>query len=331
MGGFLRQSTQADRRIGPFLDKTDGVTEETGLAGAGTEVSKEGAAFGAGPVLGTHDSDGWYPITLTTTHTNTVGELAVKVHDAATHLPVWVHFTVLEEAVYDAIFAASAAGYGTAQTGDSFARLGAPAGASHAADILVIDNLVDDLESRLTAARAGFLDNINNATLAAAVFPTDPADHSTVIAATDAILAAVGDVPTNAELATSQAAADDATLAAIAALNNLSAAQVRTELTTELGRIDAAVSTRATPAQVNVEVLDVLNVDTFAQPGQEAPAATTTLGLMLRYLYKMMRNKKEQTSSAFKLYDDAGTVVDQKSTVSDDTVTATSGELGTGP
>lgn len=38
---------------------------------------------------------------------------------------------------------------GTAQTGDSFARLGAPAGASISADILVIDNLVDDLESRL--------------------------------------------------------------------------------------------------------------------------------------------------------------------------------------
>jgi hypothetical protein len=38
---------------------------------------------------------------------------------------------------------------GTAQTGDCFARLGAPAGASVSADILVLDNLVDDLESRL--------------------------------------------------------------------------------------------------------------------------------------------------------------------------------------
>lgn len=47
------------------------------------------------------------------------------------------------------------------QTGDSFARLGAPAGASHAADLVVIDNFVDDLESRLTAARAGYLDNLS--------------------------------------------------------------------------------------------------------------------------------------------------------------------------
>lgn len=37
----------------------------------------------------------------------------------------------------------------TVQTGDSFARLGAPAGASVSADILVLDNFVDDLESRI--------------------------------------------------------------------------------------------------------------------------------------------------------------------------------------
>jgi hypothetical protein len=54
-------------------------------------------------------------------------------------------------------------------------------------------------------------------------FPTDPADQSLIIAATDALLAT------------------------IAALNNLSAAQVRTELNTELGRIDATVSSRAAP------------------------------------------------------------------------------------
>ena len=80
------------------------------------------------------------------------------------------------------------------QTGDSFARLGAPVGVSVSADVLVIDNLVDDLEARLTAVRAGYLDNINNATLAAAVFPVDPADQSLVIAATDAIIADTNDI-----------------------------------------------------------------------------------------------------------------------------------------
>jgi hypothetical protein len=46
------------------------------------------------------------------------------------------------------------------------ATLGTPAGASIAADLVVIDDFVDALESRLTAARAGYLDNINNANLA---------------------------------------------------------------------------------------------------------------------------------------------------------------------
>lgn len=84
-------------------------------------------------------------------------------------------------------------------------------------------------------------------------------------------------------------------------------------------------------ADVNAEVVDVLTVDTFAQPGQAAPAATTTLALMLRYLYKMMRNKKTQTATTFSLYADDETTVDQKSTVSSSSGTVTRGEIASGP
>ncbi len=49
--------------------------------------------------------------------------------------------------------------------------------------------------------------------------PTDPADQSLIIAATDAIITAIDAVPTNAELATALAAADDAVLAAISTLS----------------------------------------------------------------------------------------------------------------
>ena len=48
----------------------------------------------------------------------------------------------------------------------------------------------------------------------------------------------VDDLPTNAELATALAAADDAVLAAIAALNNLSAAAVNAEVDTALADYD---------------------------------------------------------------------------------------------
>jgi hypothetical protein len=82
---------------------------------------------------------------------------------------------------------------------------------------------------------------------------------------------------------------------------------------------------------VNTEVLDVLNTDTFAEPGQEAPGATVSLVKKIGYLYKAWRNKKTQTSSAYNLLADDATTVDQKATVSDDGTTTTIGEVASGP
>ena len=95
--------------------------------------------------------------------------------------------------------------------------------------------------------------------------------------------------------------------------------------------LDATISSRATPAQVNTEVVDALNVDTYAEPAQGAPAATATLAAKINYLYKAWRNKKTQTSTTFSLFADDATTVDQKATVSDDATTATIGEIATGP
>ena len=112
---FLRQSTSQVIRFGPCLDKTDGVTEETALtlAQADMRLSKDGGAFAQKSAAGnaTHDSDGWYSTTLSATDTATVGELILNVHQPANMLPVWMRFFVVEEEVYDDIFAASAVGY----------------------------------------------------------------------------------------------------------------------------------------------------------------------------------------------------------------------------
>ena len=114
---FLKQSTSQTIRFGPCLDKTDGVTEETALtlAQADMRLSKDGGAFAQKNAAGnaTHDSDGWYSTTLNATDTNTVGELILNVHQPANMLPVWMRFYVVEEAIYDALFAASAAGFDT--------------------------------------------------------------------------------------------------------------------------------------------------------------------------------------------------------------------------
>jgi len=84
-------------------------------------------------------------------------------------------------------------------------------------------------------------------------------------------------------------------------------------------------------AEVNAEVVDALNTDTYAEPGQGAPAATASLAAKIGYLYKAFRNKLTQTATTLSIYNDAGAVVDQKATVSDDATTFTRGEIGTGP
>ena len=125
---FLRQSTTQVIRFGPCLDKTDGVTEETALtlAQADMRLSKDGGAFAQKSAAGnaTHDSDGWYDTTLSTTDTATVGELILNVHQPANMLPVWVRYWVLEESIYDALFGASAAGFDSNQRVDLGAWLG---------------------------------------------------------------------------------------------------------------------------------------------------------------------------------------------------------------
>jgi hypothetical protein len=112
---------------------------------------------------------------------------------------------------------------------------------------------------------------------------------------------------------------------------NLSATNI--DVDQIVASVSGAVGSLAAQAKtdVNVEVVDALATDTYAEPGQGAPAATTTLAAKINYLFKLMRNKIEQTATTLSVYDDAGTTVDQKSTVSDDATTYTRGEIVSGP
>jgi cell division protein ZapA (FtsZ GTPase activity inhibitor) len=341
------------------------------IANTDIKVWKSGATTLASKNSGgaTHIANGEYYCVLDATDTDTIGPLKLTIH-VATALYVQVFCVVLDEAVYDVLFGTTALSTlgGTAQTGDAFARLGAPAGASVSADIAAVAAYVDtevgaiktqtdkmvftvanqldvnvidwkgatapamtgDAFARL-GAPAGASVSADIAAVATYVdtevaaikaktdnLPIDPADASDIAASFSTVNSTLSTIAgyIDTEVAAIKAKTDNLPadpadesniLAAIAALNNLSA------------------------AQVNAEVVDALATDTYAEPGQGAPAATTTIAAKINYLYKLMRNKKEQTATAFKLYDDAGTTVDQKSTVSDDTVTATRGELVSGP
>jgi hypothetical protein len=86
-----------------------------------------------------------------------------------------------------------------------------------------------------------------------------------------------------------------------------------------------------TTAQVNAEVVDALVTDTYAEPGQGTPAATTSLKDKIGYIYKFLRNRKTATSSQLSVYNDDATTVDHKSAISDNGTTYDEGEWSTGP
>lgn len=111
---FAKQSTAiAHISLGPFLDETDGKTAETALTLTQPDIrlSKNGAAFAQKSAAQTlsHMENGYYDLALSATDTDTVGMLRVHVHESGA-LPVWLDLQVVEEAIYDAMFGASAVG-----------------------------------------------------------------------------------------------------------------------------------------------------------------------------------------------------------------------------
>lgn len=189
----------------------------------------------------------------------------------------------------------------SAQTGDNFARLGAPAGASLSADIAAIEAQTDDIGANgagLTAVpwnaawdvevQSEVNDGLVAFFISAATLITNIWGNATrtLTAGTNIVLAkGVG----------------------VTGFNDLSA------------------------AQVNAEVVDALNVDSYTEPGQTSPPVSASLAAKINYLYKAWRNRSTQTATAFKLYADDGTTVDQKATTSDDTVTFDRTEITAGP
>jgi hypothetical protein len=102
----LRQGTAQTVTIGQFVDKGDGVTPETGLEGSmAVKIAKNGGARAAiTPTSIVDDSEGYYRVTFTTAHVDTLGRLKLTVTDAATHLPVWHDFHVLPPNVFDTLY-----------------------------------------------------------------------------------------------------------------------------------------------------------------------------------------------------------------------------------
>jgi hypothetical protein len=107
---IARQSTARTVTVGPVLD-ADGVAVTDAVV-ADFEGSVNGgdpAALNGSATL-THRGVGFYSLALTATDLATVGSFEVCINDTTNACPM-KEITVVEEAVYDALFGASAVGY----------------------------------------------------------------------------------------------------------------------------------------------------------------------------------------------------------------------------
>lgn len=296
---YLKQSTSVDVGIGPFLDETDGKTAETALTITQPDVrlKKNGGAWAQKAATQTlsHEEAGWYEVTLDATDTDTIGILLVAVHESGA-LPVWMEFHVLAANVYDSLFGSGDV-LDVSVTQFAGSAITAAAGipevkvASIAANAITAAAVAADQDSAAAAAvrtelatELGRIDAAVSTRLATAGYaaPLDAAGTRSAVGLAAANLdTQIGDLPTNAELAASQASADDATLAAIAALPTpLDAAGVRTavglasaNLDTQLAALAAYIDTEiaAILAAVDTEVA-AIKAKTDNLPA--APAAT---------------------------------------------------------
>lgn len=115
---FLRANTQIKVVIGPVVAVANGYVPVTTLTLSGADEAEimksdasavtdiSGATFAAITSM-----DGYYNLTLTTSHTDTEGLLTVGINDDSLCLPVKHTFMVLAEAAYDSMFVAKDDGF----------------------------------------------------------------------------------------------------------------------------------------------------------------------------------------------------------------------------
>lgn len=210
------QSTSRVYMLKAYLS-SDHVSPATGKTIA-VVLSKNGGAFAnpnAGATNATEIANGWYKVTLDATDHGTLGDLVIRGTEGTID-PI--------ERIVDVIDA----------NAGGLARLDAAVSSrsSHsAADVWAVATRVLTANTNLGIVDAAGIRaavGLASASLDTQLgdlpaikaktdnLPSDPADQSLLIAATNELATLIGDVPTNAELATALAAADDATLAQIA-------------------------------------------------------------------------------------------------------------------
>jgi hypothetical protein len=116
---YLRTNTAVRVTVGPFLDKTDGVTPEVAITVTSCKLTfmvddanvptlvldtAPTASGGANDMVHvTGDDSGFYDLELAAANVNYLGRAMLSINDAATHCPVFHEFMILPAVVYDAM------------------------------------------------------------------------------------------------------------------------------------------------------------------------------------------------------------------------------------
>lgn len=271
-----------------------GVRTAVGLATANLDTQLDALPTNAelATALGTADDATLAAIAalnnLSAAQVNAEVDTALADYDAPTHTELTSELATADDAMLAAIAALNnlSAAQVNAEVDTALADYDAPTNAEMVARTLVAANYatataVDDVPTNAELATAlSAADDATLAAIAALPVPLTAAGTRAAVGLASANLDTQLDaIPTNADLATSQAAADDATLAAIAALNNLSAAQVNAEVDTALADYDAPTNaemvarTLPTASYATATALDA--VDNFVDT--EIAALTTAV------------------------------------------------------
>ena len=101
---WVRQSSIITVKMGPFVDKTDGVTPRTALTPT-VKLAKNGGILTARNSVTaiTHDADGYYAVELNATDTGTLGGLQAVSTDSANILPVYHELMVVPANIWDSM------------------------------------------------------------------------------------------------------------------------------------------------------------------------------------------------------------------------------------
>ncbi len=116
---YLRTNTAARITVGPFFDKTDGVTPETAITVTACKLTfmvddanvptlvldtNPTASGGANDMVHvTGDDAGFYDLELAAANVNYLGRAMVAITDASVHCPVFHEFMIIPANIYDSM------------------------------------------------------------------------------------------------------------------------------------------------------------------------------------------------------------------------------------